>query len=124
MNRIKSFFSKKRQAGFAGAGTASAPGAATQAASRTLGSIKPTRSRMLEYDHALVWVVVSLLSLGLDGVEETATGARADAGEVEPERIVAALVAAGVGVRGFAVRRPSLEDLFVSLTGEGFDVGE
>jgi ABC-2 type transport system ATP-binding protein len=66
----------------------------------------------------------ALRSLGLDGVEETATGARADAGEVEPERIVAALVAAGVGVRGFAVRRPSLEDLFVSLTGEGFDVGE
>ncbi|MFJ2994710.1 putative lipid II flippase FtsW [Pandoraea sp. NPDC087047] len=65
MNRIKSFFSKKRQAGFAGAGTATAPGAATQAASRTLGSIKPTRSRMLEYDHALVWVVISLLSLGL-----------------------------------------------------------
>ena len=66
----------------------------------------------------------ALRSLGLEGVEETATGARADAGEVEPERIVAALVAAGVGVRGFAVRRPSLEDLFVSLTGEGFDVGE
>ena len=66
----------------------------------------------------------ALRSLGLGGVEETATGARADAGEVEPERIVAALVAAGVGVRGFAVRRPSLEDLFVSLTGEGFDVGE
>ncbi len=65
MNRIKSFFSKKRQAGFAGAGTATAPGAQTQAANRTLGSIKPTRSRMLEYDHALVWVVISLLSLGL-----------------------------------------------------------
>ncbi|WP_353193799.1 putative lipid II flippase FtsW [Pandoraea pnomenusa] len=65
MNRIKSFFSKKRQAGFAGAGTATAPGAATQAANRTLGSIKPTRSRMLEYDHALMWVVISLLSLGL-----------------------------------------------------------
>jgi ABC-2 type transport system ATP-binding protein len=27
-----------------------------------------------------------------------------------------------VGVRGFAVQAPSLEDLFVSLTGEGFDV--
>ena len=35
---------------------------------------------------------------------------------------MAALVAAGVGVRGFAVQAPSLEDLFVSLTGEGFDV--
>ena len=66
----------------------------------------------------------ALRGLGLVGVEVTATGARADAGDVEPERVVAALVAAGVGVRGFAVRRPSLEDLFVALTGEGFDVGE
>ena len=29
---------------------------------------------------------------------------------------------AGIGVRGFAVTSPSLEDLFVGLTGEGFDV--
>lgn len=65
-----------------------------------------------------------LVGIGLVGVEVTPTGVRADAGELEPERIVAALVAGGVGVRGFAVRRPSLEDLFVSLTGEGFDVGE
>ena len=36
--------------------------------------------------------------------------------------VVAALVAAGVGVRGFTVEPPSLEDLFVALTGEGFDV--
>jgi ABC-2 type transport system ATP-binding protein len=39
-----------------------------------------------------------------------------------PEAIVAALVGAGVGVRAFDVSAPSLEDLFVSLTGEGFDV--
>lgn len=39
-----------------------------------------------------------------------------------PESIVAALVAAGVRVRGFALERPSLEDRFVELTGEGFDV--
>ena len=43
-------------------------------------------------------------------------------GAVEPERVVAALVHADVPVRGFAVTTPSLEDLFVSLTGEGFDV--
>ena len=36
--------------------------------------------------------------------------------------MVEALVAAGVGVRGFTVLAPSLEDLFVALTGEGFDV--
>jgi ABC-2 type transport system ATP-binding protein len=44
-------------------------------------------------------------------------------GEAAPERICAELVQAGVGVRGFAVTSPSLEDLFVGLTGEGFDVG-
>lgn len=39
-----------------------------------------------------------------------------------PEEVVAALVAAGVGVREFTVRAPSLEDVFIGLTGEGFDV--
>lgn len=41
---------------------------------------------------------------------------------VSPEQLVAALVEAGVGVREFVVRPPELEDLFVSLTGTGFDV--
>jgi hypothetical protein len=39
-----------------------------------------------------------------------------------PESINASLVRAGVPVRGFTVERPALEDLFVRLTGEGFDV--
>jgi ABC-type multidrug transport system ATPase subunit len=39
-----------------------------------------------------------------------------------PESIVAALVAADVRVRGFEVAGASLEDRFVDLTGEGFDV--
>ncbi|MBM7502624.1 ABC transporter ATP-binding protein [Agromyces aurantiacus] len=39
-----------------------------------------------------------------------------------PDAIVAALVAGDVRVRGFAVRRASLEQRFVELTGEGFDV--
>jgi ABC-2 type transport system ATP-binding protein len=47
---------------------------------------------------------------------------RATIGEVEPERVTVALVKAGVAVRGLAVSRPALEDLFVELTGEGFDV--
>ena len=41
-----------------------------------------------------------------------------------PEAIVAALVDAGVRVRGFAVEGASLEERFVALTGEGFDVAE
>jgi ABC-2 type transport system ATP-binding protein len=43
-------------------------------------------------------------------------------GGVEPETVVAALVAAGVRVRGFSTEQASLEDRFVALTGEGFDV--
>ncbi|GAA5008037.1 ABC transporter ATP-binding protein [Kitasatospora paranensis] len=43
-------------------------------------------------------------------------------GEAELPAICAALVAAGVGVRGFGVERGTLEDAFVALTGEGFDV--
>jgi ABC-2 type transport system ATP-binding protein len=41
-----------------------------------------------------------------------------------PEDIVAALVAAGVRVRGFAVAGATLEERFVALTGEGFDIAQ
>jgi ABC-2 type transport system ATP-binding protein len=40
----------------------------------------------------------------------------------EPEECCRRLVLAGVGVRRFATEQPSLEDAFVALTGEGFDV--
>jgi ABC-2 type transport system ATP-binding protein len=43
---------------------------------------------------------------------------------VAPEAVVAALVGAGVRVRGFAVEGASLEERFVALTGEGFDVAQ
>ena len=43
---------------------------------------------------------------------------------VLPEDVVAHLVQGGVRVRGFAVERESLEDRFVALTGEGFDVAQ
>jgi ABC-2 type transport system ATP-binding protein len=41
---------------------------------------------------------------------------------IEPDAIVSSLVAARVRVRGFTMETPSLEDRFVSLTGEGFNV--
>jgi ABC-2 type transport system ATP-binding protein len=47
-----------------------------------------------------------------------------DAEGLEPDAVCAALVAAGVRVFGFGIERPSLEDAFVALTGEGFDVAE
>jgi len=47
-----------------------------------------------------------------------------DADGLEADAVCAALVGAGVRVFGFGVERPSLEDAFVALTGEGFDVAE
>ncbi|MEI5523921.1 ABC transporter ATP-binding protein [Streptomyces brasiliscabiei] len=53
-------------------------------------------------------------------------GDRVTAEPPPPDRdlaeLTAALVTAGVRVRGFALERASLEDAFVALTGEGFDV--
>ena len=63
-----------------------------------------------------------LRDLGLVDATSLDGCASAVLGDAEPERVVAALVAAGVGVRGFVVERPRLEDVFVQLTGEGFDV--
>jgi ABC-2 type transport system ATP-binding protein len=63
-----------------------------------------------------------LRTLGLTEVAETAAEATGQLGPVAPEKIVAALVHDGVAVRGFAVEAPSLEDVFVSLTGRGFNV--
>jgi ABC-2 type transport system ATP-binding protein len=42
----------------------------------------------------------------------------------QPERICAELAAAGIGVRGLGVVTPSLEELFMALTGEGFDIDD
>jgi ABC-2 type transport system ATP-binding protein len=63
-----------------------------------------------------------LRELGLGEVLTRTGEAEATLGDVAPEKVVAALVHDGVGVREFTVARPDLEDLFVSLTGEGFDV--
>jgi ABC-type multidrug transport system ATPase subunit len=63
-----------------------------------------------------------LRELGLSDVDIAAERVTATLGSHAPEKVVAALVHDGVPVRGFAVAAPDLEELFVSLTGEGFDV--
>nr|WP_218852782.1 ABC transporter ATP-binding protein [Spelaeicoccus albus] len=75
-----------------------------------------------------------LASLGLEVAPSGASGGPGDfadfggsvtaavSADVAPETIVASLVEAGVRVRGFEVRSESLEDRFVELTGEGFNV--
>jgi ABC-2 type transport system ATP-binding protein len=59
-----------------------------------------------------------------DGGPGTDSVIRAELVGAAPEDVAAALVAAGVRLRAMVAEKPSLEDLFVSLTGEGFDVGE
>lgn len=60
------------------------------------------------------------------GLEVTASGVSSITAQVSaatvPERIVASLVEDGVRVRGFEIRDETLEDRFVELTGEGFNV--
>ncbi|MBO0900918.1 ATP-binding cassette domain-containing protein [Cellulomonas sp. zg-ZUI199] len=57
------------------------------------------------------------------GVTVVASDAADDGRErPAPQDVAAALVRAGVGLLAFDVRRPSLEQVFVELTGEGFDV--
>jgi ABC-2 type transport system ATP-binding protein len=63
-----------------------------------------------------------LAERGLDDVRVADGEVSAVLGTAVAEHLVAALVAAGVGVRGFQVERPRLEEMFVELTGEGFDV--
>lgn len=60
--------------------------------------------------------------LGLTDIAASDGQVSAGLGEHAPEKINAELVHAGVPVAGLETVRPSLEDLFVELTGEGFDV--
>ncbi|MGH3509759.1 MAG: ABC transporter ATP-binding protein [Nocardioidaceae bacterium] len=60
--------------------------------------------------------------LGMSDVVVDPTGAVGTLGQVPPEKVVAACVDDGISVLGFHVGQGSLEDVFVSLTGEGFDV--
>lgn len=63
-----------------------------------------------------------LCRLGLTDVRVDVADVTAQLGAAAAEDVTAALVHEGVAVRGLAVTRPSLEDTFVALTGEGFDV--
>ena len=60
--------------------------------------------------------------LGLRDVRVTPHGAAGRLGDVAPEKVVNACVHAGLSVTRFVVDAPTLEDIFVGLTGEGFDV--
>jgi ABC-2 type transport system ATP-binding protein len=63
-----------------------------------------------------------LEKLGLADIRASDGEVSAQVGGHAPESLCRDLVMAGVPVAGFDTPRPSLEDLFVELTGEGFDV--
>ena len=63
-----------------------------------------------------------LAALGLTDVDTDGRAVSALLDSAAPEAVLAALVRDGVPVRQFTVDAPGLEDVFVSLTGEGFDV--
>ena len=63
-----------------------------------------------------------LVALGLADVTAEGPVLSALLDRTAPQRVAAALVGAGVDLVALEVRRPSLEQLFVTLTGEGFDV--
>jgi ABC-2 type transport system ATP-binding protein len=64
-----------------------------------------------------------LESVGIKAVADGAVlSALIPSGQIEPERIVQVLVELGVRVKAFELAAPTLEDRFVLLTGEGFDV--
>jgi ABC-2 type transport system ATP-binding protein len=60
--------------------------------------------------------------LGLTEVRAEPRRAVGRLGSVAPEKVVAACVHEGLSVTGYVVDAPRLEDIFVGLTGEGFDV--
>ncbi len=82
--------------------------------------------RLLTRDPGLAIRVLGGLGLSVETTDAADASALVTATlneETEaPDALVAALVGGGVRVLGFSVDQPSLEDRFVALTGDGFDV--
>ncbi|MDQ1378460.1 MAG: type transport system ATP-binding protein, partial [Acidimicrobiaceae bacterium] len=92
-------------------------------AQSSIAELQATGARRLAVETVQVSVAATVLErLGLTEVkvEGDALSARLDG--QQPEDCCRALVEAGVGVRSLTTVRPTLEDTFVALTGEGFDV--
>lgn len=67
--------------------------------------------------------VQGLKTLGISAViDGNCVRALLPAGQYQPEQLLKSLVDLGVGVKGFTLLAPTLEERFVLLTGEGFDV--
>lgn len=89
-----------------------------------LRGVGGARVRLESPDRALATVVFSRFGMTVaePGADDAELIAAFGEQEPDPDAVVAALVEARVRVRSFTVDRPSLEQRFVDLTGEGFDV--
>lgn len=85
-----------------------------------LEGLRARRFRLQTPDTVVARRVLS--HLGVPDVADDTDGIVGSLNGLEPDRIVHALVEGGVAVRGFSPVRPTLEEAFVELTGEGFDV--
>ncbi len=90
----------------------------------TLESLRGDQARVLQVETPDATEALAVLSAmpGVSGVSLVGGVVQATLGDAEPEECTAALVGAGVRVRSIGSLDTSLEDRFVALTGEGFDV--
>lgn len=90
----------------------------------TLDELRSGKARLMLHTPDVVSARQVLISLGIepDMAGDGIVSAALPEYQGEPESIVATLVAAGIRVRGFSVDSATLEDRFVALTGEGFNV--
>jgi ABC-2 type transport system ATP-binding protein len=67
--------------------------------------------------------ITALKSVGITAIADgELVTAQVPSGQIKPEQIVQVLVELGVGIKSFTLDAPTLEERFVLLTGEGFDV--
>ncbi|MGH9125892.1 MAG: ATP-binding cassette domain-containing protein [Acidimicrobiales bacterium] len=92
-------------------------------AQSTIAELRARGTRRLAVETSQVDLAASILSgLGLTDVATDSASLSARIDGQPPEDCCKALVEAGVRVRSLTTIQPTLEDVFVSLTGEGFDV--
>jgi ABC-2 type transport system ATP-binding protein len=106
------------------AGVMSAGSLVAQGTLDELRAVGQAHVRVRTPDGGLARRVLAGIGMAPDRHDDDAVTAPVVDDATAPEAIVAALVTAGVRVRGFAVEAVSLEDRFVALTGEGFDVAQ
>jgi ABC-2 type transport system ATP-binding protein len=89
----------------------------------TIQELQAAGASRLQVESEQTPIAVSVLQrMGLEDIAVDGITVTARLDGQHPEECCRALVEAGVGVRSLTTIRPTLEDTFVALTGEGFDV--